>query len=678
MENKNMSYKNWSIKKDTDDICWLHLDVTDSSTNILRSDVLDELSDILDDISQSSPAGVIFISDKSNGFIVGADINEFTQITTQEQAIEMLKRGHAIMNKIANLPCTTVAMIEGFCLGGGFELALACTYRIMCDNNSTRVGLPEIKLGIHPGYGGTVRSIQKAGPIAAMNAMLTGRLLTGRVAKKLGLVDDLVPKRQLLRAARQFIINRPHKKELSLKNKVFNHRLVRPFIANQMRKQVAKKASKEHYPAPYKLIDLWQHHMDNPRRMLEKEIESVASLVTDETAKNLVRVFFLQETLKTQGNKKEFIGKHIHVVGGGVMGGDIAAWCALCGFNVTVQDQSAEALAATMKRSMDMFKKKFKRDKRAIRDSMDRLIPDTNGMGISHADLIIEAIFEDKEVKQALYKDIEPHMKNGAILATNTSSIPLEELATCLKKPERLVGIHFFNPVALMPLVEIVRGENTSEDTMKKSLAFGRQIDKLPLPVKSSPGFLVNRILMPYLMEAVEMVGEGIAPEIIDKAALKFGMPMGPIELADTVGLDVCKSVATILSGNDLVDLPKKMQSMVERGKLGKKSGQGFYKWSNGKPIKDAKASNGNITEIQDRMLLRFLNETTACKREKVVEGDDLIDAGIIFGTGFAPFRGGPLHYIQSQGAEQLDERLHQLKDRYGDRFISDDAWASI
>lgn len=673
-----MSYNNWTIEKDNDDICWLHLDVVDSSTNILRKDVLDELSDILQSLAQSLPAGVVFVSDKKNGFIAGADINEFTEIKTTEAATEMLGRGHEIMNMIENLPCTTVAMIDGFCLGGGMELALACTYRVMCDSKSTRIGLPEVKLGIHPGYGGTVRSIQKAGPLAAMNMMLTGRLIQGRAAKAMGLVNDLVPLRQLKRAARYFVLQRPKPRELSVKDKIVNHRFIRPIVAKQMRKQVAQKAAKQHYPAPYQMIDLWVNHIDNPKRMLQKEIESVASLVTNETARNLVHVFFLQEKLKSQGNKKDFNAQHIHVIGGGVMGGDIAAWCALRGFRVTVQDQRPEALAGTMKRSMDMFRKKFKKDKRAIRDAMDRLIPDTNGIGIEHADLIIEAIFEDKDVKQTLYKDIEPRMKDGAILGTNTSSIPLEELATCLDKPERLVGIHFFNPVALMPLVEIVRGNNSSAETISKALGFTRHIDKLPLTVKSSPGFLVNRILMPYLLEAVEMVGEGIAPEMIDKAALNFGMPMGPIELADTVGLDVCKSVATILSGSDALEMPLKMQKMVENGKLGKKSGEGFYKWSKGKPQKNKQASYGNLQELQDRMILRFLNEAVSCQREAVAENADLIDAGIIFGTGFAPFRGGPLHYIQSQNISQLREQLEQFKNRYGTRFTADEAWLKL
>ncbi|MDH5484701.1 MAG: 3-hydroxyacyl-CoA dehydrogenase NAD-binding domain-containing protein [Gammaproteobacteria bacterium] len=673
-----MSYKHWTIERDEDDICWLHLDVADSSTNILSSAVIAELSEALNEISQKLPRGIVFVSDKANGFIAGADINEFTRIETNEEAVAMLERGHDIMNKVESMPCITVAMIKGFCLGGGMELSLACTYRIMCDDKSTRVGLPEIKLGIHPGYGGTVRSIQKAGPLAAMNAMLTGRMIQGRAAKAMGLVDDLVPERQLKAAARHFIINKPSPRELGLKDKILNHRLVRPLLASQMKKQVATKASREHYPAPYKLISLWVKYMDNPKRMLEKEIESVASLVTDYTARNLVRVFFLQDALKAQGRKKDFIPQHVHVIGGGVMGGDIAAWCALRGFKTTVQDREPAMLAGTMKRSLTMFQKKFKKDRRSIRESMDRLIPDHKGLGIEHADLVIEAIFEDRDVKQTLYKSIEPRMKEGAILATNTSSIPLEELATCLNNPGRLVGIHFFNPVALMPLVEIVEGSNTDKDVMTQALAFGRQIDKLPLPVKSTPGFLVNRILMPYLLEAVEMVSEGIAPEMIDRAALNFGMPMGPIELADTVGLDVCRSVADILSKTQNVSLPKRISMLVDNKKLGKKTGEGFYKWVKGKPIKDKNASYADVKEVENRLVMRLLNEATACLREKVVENEDLVDAGVIFGTGFAPFRGGPLHHIHAEGAAKLSDRMDKLRKMYGDRFSKDEAWSSL
>lgn len=673
-----MAYQHWTIERDAENICWLHFDKADSSTNVLSSAVLDELSEVLNELAQSVPQGVVFVSDKNNGFIAGADINEFTTIESREQAQAFLEHGHEIMNKIESFPCTTVAMIKGFCLGGGMELALACNYRIMCDDRSTRVGLPEVKLGIHPGFGGSVRSIQKAGPLAAMNAMLTGRMLQGRQAKRMNLVDDLVPERQLKNAARFFVLNHPRPRELSIKDRIMNHRLVRPLIAKQMRKQVATKARKQHYPAPYKLIDLWVKHMDNPRRMLQKEADSVAELVTDYTARNLVRVFFLQEALKQQGNKKDFKAQHVHVIGGGVMGGDIAAWCALRGFNVTVQDREPAMLAGTMQRSLDMFKKKFKKDRKAIRDAMDRLVPDHRGFGVAHADIVIEAIFEDKDVKQTLYKSIEPQMKEDAILATNTSSIPLEQLASCLNNPGRLVGVHFFNPVALMPLVEIVRGENTDDKVMKKALAFGRHIDKLPLPVKSSPGFLVNRILMPYLLEAVEMVGEGIPKEMIDKAALNFGMPMGPIELADTVGLDVCKAVATTLAETMNVEVPRKLISMMDNNKLGKKSGEGFYKWVKGKPQKDKNASYANLPEVQDRLIMRFLNEAVNCLNDKVADDTKLIDAGIIFGTGFAPFRGGPLHYIEYVGKDNMVKRMEELKGRYGERFQPVDGWQSL
>jgi len=360
------------------------------------------------------------------------------------------------------------------------------------------------------------------------------------------------------------------------------------------------------------------------------------------------------------------------------MGGDIASWCAIQGYSVTVQDQDPSRLALTSKRAQSSFKKKYKRDRRAIVAASDRLMPDLQGSGVSRADIIIEAIFENADVKRALYQDIEPRMKADAILATNTSSIKLEDLSSSLTKPGRLVGLHFFNPVAKMPLVEIICGNETDEDVAQKALAFGRAIGKLPLPVKSSPGFLVNRILMPYLLEAVAMVGEGVPPEVIDKAATDFGMPMGPIELADTVGLDVCKSVAEILSSSLGTPLPDNLNAMTDANKLGRKSGEGFYQYKHGKAVKNRGARYANVQKVQDRLVMRLLNEATACLREEIVESDDLIDAGVIFGTGFAPFRGGPIHYIREAGTQKLTERMNELKHEYGDRFQSDTAWAGL
>jgi len=675
-EKKN--YQHWKLEFDAANILWLHFDMADSGVNLLSSKVLDELDSILDDLATDLPQGVVILSDKKDSFIFGADIKEFTTLENQSQAVQFLERGHALMNKIEALPRPTVSMIHGMCLGGGTELSLACHYRVMSSEDCSRIGLPEIKLGIFPGYGGTVRSIRRSGPIAAMNMMLTGRALTARAAMKTGLVDEVVPLRQLKHAARRFIMDSPKPRKLGLLQRIANHKLLRPMIASQMRKQVAKKAIQEHYPAPYRLIELWKNYADSPSEMLHQEINEVSQLATSSSAKNLVRVFFLQETLKQHGKQIEFKAKHVHVIGGGIMGGDIASWCAIKGYKVTVQDQNPERLALTTKRAHDSFKKKYKRDRRAIIAANDRLMMDHKGFGIAQADIIIEAIFEDAEVKRELYKSIEPQMKESAILATNTSSIMLEDLSSSLKNPGRLVGLHFFNPVALMPLVEIIHGENTDQTVLQQASAFARSIGKLPLPVKSAPGFLVNRILMPYLLEAVIMIDEGIAAESIDKAATDFGMPMGPIELADTVGLDVCKNVASILSKTMDTQIPANLENMVKAGNLGKKTGSGFYQYKKGRIQKNKKVQHKNIEQLQDRLVMKLLNESVACLREGIVENEDMIDAGVIFGTGFAPFRSGTMYHIHNQGVEKIIDIMTELEKRFGNRFKADEYWQEI
>ena len=667
----------WNSETDENNIAWVHFDTPGARANLLSQAAMAELNSILIDFEKSPPKALIILSDKEDSFIFGADIKEFTTLDNIELANKFLQNGHDLMNRLAALSFPTVSMVHGLCFGGGTELSLACDYIVASDDKKTKIGLPEIKLGIHPGYGGTARSIERCGPLAAMNIMLTGRALTARAAKKIKLIDEVVPYRQLKAAAQSLALTAPKRKPLPLLTRLTNSSAVRPLIAAQMRKQVALKAKQEHYPAPYQLIDLWQQYGGDKKLMLEKEALAVAQLATTETARNLVRVFFLQENLKSQGKQTDFEVNHVHVIGGGIMGGDIASWCAIQGYSVTVQDQDPDRLAQTIKRAQYSFKKKFKRDRRAIRDANDLLMADHRGVGVHRADIVIEAIFEDKDVKRALYESIEPKMKDGAILATNTSSIKLEDLSSCLKNPGRLVGLHFFNPVAMMPLVEIIRGNETDEQVVQQALAFGKNIGKLPLAVKSSPGFLVNRILMPYILEAVTMVDEGIAPEVIDKAATDYGMPMGPIELADTVGLDICKSVANILSEALGMTLPDNLKSLSDK-KLGKKTGEGFYKYVKNKPVKDKKASYSNPQEVQNRLILRLVNEATACLREGIVEDKDLIDAGVIFGTGFAPFRGGPFEYIRSTGTEELSKTMLDLSTKYGDRFNKDEGWNSI
>ncbi|MFA9420056.1 MAG: 3-hydroxyacyl-CoA dehydrogenase NAD-binding domain-containing protein [Gammaproteobacteria bacterium] len=667
----------WKTHTDEKGIVWLTLDKRDSTTNVLSVSVLDQLDFLLEQIIDDNPKAVIFQSGKSSGFIAGADVNEFLEVTSTQEALIMIKRGQKIFSRIESLSCPTVALIEGFCMGGGTELALACDYRVALDDQATKIGLPEVKLGIHPAFGGAVRLTEILSPLNSLEMMLSGRGLSVRQAKAIGLIDLVQPQRQIKRAAEQLALTRPAKQSMPLLGKILSLPGVRHLLTRYMKKQVAKKAPRQHYPAPYALLDVWCHYYGNRKRMMEEEANSVARLVQGNTVRNLIRVFFLQTRLKSLGSKKSLALRHIHIIGAGIMGGDIAAWCALRGYQVTLQDREPKYLSNAMKRANRLFQKKLKvlHERTA---ALDRLIPDSKGYGVEHADVVIEAIFEDKDAKQAIYKDIEPRMKPSAILATNTSSIPLETLAKGLKDPKRLIGIHFFNPVAMMPLVEIVKTKKSSAETIEQAIAFCLHIGKLPLPVKSAPGFLVNRILMPYLVEAVSLYEEGVSAEAIDKAAVDFGMPMGPVELADTVGLDICLSVADNLAAAYGTTVPPMLGKYVADGKLGKKSGRGFYQYKKGKPVKDNDADLGDQKSIQNRLIFRILNESAACIDEKIVDDIDLLDAGIIFGTGFAPFRGGPLNYSLQESVDNVTETMVQYEATYGERFSPVKGWKLI
>ncbi|HET7674713.1 MAG TPA: 3-hydroxyacyl-CoA dehydrogenase NAD-binding domain-containing protein, partial [Gammaproteobacteria bacterium] len=446
--------------------------------------------------------------------------------------------------------------------------------------------------------------------------------------------------------------------------------------ASTLRKRVARKVRAEHYPAPYAIIDLWQHHAGTSEQAYIAEAHSIARLMVGETARNLVRVFLLQDRLKGLGKKAAADFRHVHVIGAGTMGGDIAAWCAYKGLEVTLQDREQRFIDPALERAKKFYEKKIPDQKKA-EQTRARLRSDLNGEGIASADVVVEAIIEDADAKESLYRNIEPKMQPDALLATNTSSIRLETLEQALANTNRFAGLHFFNPVAKMPLIEVIHTETTAQSATDRALAFARRIDKLPVPVKSSPGFLVNRILMPYLMEALEAAGEGIPPEAIDKAATRFGMPMGPVELADTVGLDICLSVGKILAQAYGKPVPRQLEDKVKAKQLGRKSGQGFYRYHDGKPVKEADKAKQATDDLTDRLIMPMLNEAVACLREGIVADADLLDAGVIFGAGFAPFRGGPIQYIRNAGPKQLLERLQALQSRYGDRFKPDAGWNS-
>ncbi len=669
----------WTRTEDTDGVVWLLLDRPGSSTNALSKRVLEELDGILRELALAAPRGLVIGSAKASGFIAGADIKEFTTLSSVDEARRLVRAGQSVFDRLEALPCPTVAMIEGFALGGGLELALACRHRVALDDGRLTLGLPEVMLGIHPGFGGTVRAVRLLGAATALDLMLTGRNLRADKARKIGLIDALAPDTETLKTlARDFALNprTPHRPPLL--QRALSWALVRPFIKPKLLAQVRQKARQEHYPAPYALIELWSKYGAKGTVAYEAEADSIARLFLTATARNLVRVFLLQDALKAQGDKALQAAERVHVIGAGVMGADIAALCATRGLQVTLQDRDAAivetAVAQQHAKMTERIKDPVRRDA-----AIARLRADVEGATVGEADVVIEAIVERAEVKRSVFAALEPRLKDDAILATNTSSIQLEDLSVALQRPERLVGLHFFNPVALMPLVEVVRGTSTHEITMNRAINLARCLDKLPLPCRSAPGFLVNRVLVPYMFEAMYAAQEGISKEIIDRAAMEFGMPVGPVELSDMVGLDVCLHVGTIVAdalGKATPDLAS-LKELIAAGKLGKKSGEGLYQWVSDKP---QRASTAGVppADLQDRLMLILANECVAALREALVDREEFIDAGVIFGAGYAPFRGGPLQAARQRGIEECVQRLQELAARYGARFTPDPGWERL
>jgi 3-hydroxyacyl-CoA dehydrogenase/enoyl-CoA hydratase/3-hydroxybutyryl-CoA epimerase len=664
----------WTLDIDADRIAWLTCDMPGSSTNVLSAPVIQDLATALAQVVAQKPLGLVVCSAKRSGFIAGADIKEFVEIRTPEEGYALVRAGQTVFDQLDALPFPSVAAIHGFALGGGLELALACTYRVGADDATLSLGLPEVLLGIHPGFGGTVRSVRLLGVRPALDLMLKGKPYRGARALEVGLIDRLVAPADLKTSAKRLLLETPPRRSPPFVEKLLNLKAMRPFIARQATAALRGKLRKEHYPAPYAMIDLWHRYGAVGAESFEAEAHSIATLMCSATSRNLVRVFLLQNRLKGLGGKPAAEFRHVHVIGAGVMGGDIAAWSAFRGMNVTLQDRTAELIQPALDRAKEFLEKRLK-DREAAAAAVGRLRADVGGAGAALADVVIEAIFEDVDAKRALYAELEPRMRPDAVLATNTSSIRIEVLAEKLKDPSRLVGIHFFNPVAQMQLVEIVHGASTPEPPRQRALWFTRKLDKLPLPCRSEPGFVVNRILMPYLNEALFALSEGIPAATIDRTGTRFGMPVGPIELADVVGLDVALHVGGVLAAAFNRKVPDILVERVQQKKLGRKSGEGFYVWKDGKVLPSTAPVPDAPPDLEDRLILPMLNEAVAVLREGVVEDADLLDAGAIFATGFAPFRGGPLQYARSRGVAQVLARLAELEQRYGERFRADPGW---
>jgi 3-hydroxyacyl-CoA dehydrogenase/enoyl-CoA hydratase/3-hydroxybutyryl-CoA epimerase len=639
---------NWRFEIDFERIAWLTIDTPNSPVNTLSRAAIAELEAVIlrveDLVASGEAIGLVIQSGKDSGFIAGADVSEFDQMADPAVLPEALKRAHAVMDRLENMKAPVIAAIHGFCLGGGLELALGCHYRIAVNDEKTRLGFPEVNLGIFPGFGGTGRSIRQAGPVAAMQAMLTGRMIKASAARGMGLVDKLVRHRDMLHwEARKAVLQKRKSTPAPLIQRIMAWGPIRAQIVKTMRAETSKKARREHYPAPHALIDLFEQHGDDWRAMVDGEAAGFVPLMASDTARNLRRVFFVSESLKKLGlrgaEKPNFA--RVHVIGAGVMGGDIAAWCAMRGLGVTLQDLDLARITPALDRAKSLFKKRLK-GRTEVTSAMARLEADPEGKGIARADVIIEAVVENLEIKKKIFADLEARAKPDAILATNTSSIELERIAEALKDPSRLIGLHFFNPVAQLPLVEVIRSGFNMDADAAKGASFALAIGKSPVLVKSAPGFLVNRVLMPYMLGAVERVERGESKELLDAAAVAFGMPMGPIELMDTVGLDVGASVAHEL-GQTLPE-GSKFARLVAEKKLGRKTGEGFYKWVDGKAVKGPTPENTDLAGLGRQLVKPLVDTTEIVVGEGIVASADLADIGVIFGTGFAPFLGGPMN----------------------------------
>ena len=709
-ELNNWRMQHWSTFADGE-VCVLTMDCPDTSQNVLSARALRELNDALAEIENTAPSALLIQSGKTNGFIVGADVGEFGALTDEQQALQLLDEAHRVFDRLAALPMPTIALINGHCLGGGLELALACDYRVAIDAPTIRIGLPEVLLGIHPGFGGSVRLLDVIGVRAGLPLMLAGRTFSPKRAARLGLIDYAAPERQFLPTARYLMERKPRVRRIKAWRRFcMNNAATRVILGKIMHAKLRARVHPQHYPAPYALLELWRTCGGNRRAMMRAERRSVAKLINTPTSRNLVRVFFLREALTAAGKTSNVDAnetsnvtsnetsldasnqtsnqtsnkpsnkttteslQRVHIIGAGVMGGDIAAWCALRGMQVSLHDRHLDALGAARARAHQLFTRKLDSKLLAAR-ALDRLSIDVAGDGARRADVIIEAIVEDVDAKCALFDEVQTIARADALLATNTSAIELGALRQSLDDPGRLVGLHFFNPVAKMQLIEVIGDAQTRVAELERACRFALAIGRLPLRVTSAPGFLVNRALAPYLLEAVALLDEGVPCTLIDRAAFDLGMPIGPMMLADTIGLDVCLQVARQLHGD--APMIETLQQRVARGHLGRKSGQGFYRWRANRAQPES-IRGAPPPGAAERLLFAFLNEAVACWHDKLVDNADLLDAGMVFGAGFAPHLGGPMHHIAAQGGDNMLWRLTALQDTHGDRFKPHAGWRQL
>jgi 3-hydroxyacyl-CoA dehydrogenase/enoyl-CoA hydratase/3-hydroxybutyryl-CoA epimerase len=660
----------------------LTFDRPDSAANIFDAATLMELNEKLDAAKQGA-SGVVFISAKPSIFIAGADLHALETLGGDELR-QFIELGQDVFNRIAALRVPTVAAIHGACLGGGYELCLACRWRIATADRATKIGLPETQLGILPAWGGSTRLPRLIGVPSALDIILGGKTLPAKAALRRGMIDEIAPRELLLAAALKWM--RDHGREPRRTRSQAIDRITAAIATPIARRRMEEK-SRGHYPALPKALDaVTLGAVESVEDSLRREREFVIELAATPECRNLIRVFQLQERakkLRVPGVEKPATIGHVAVIGAGVMGSAIAQWLSARGLRVLMRDIDPERVADGMRRIAALYANAVKRrimDRKEARDGMDRISPAATETPLNAVDLVIEAAVEKMDLKKRIFVRLDEAAPQRTLLATNTSALSITELGAAVNRPDRVVGIHFFNPVHRMSLVEVITGEKTSAETAAAAVRFVQKIGKMPVLVRDSPGFLVNRILLPYMVEAAELFAQGAAIGEIDAVMLDFGMPMGPLRLTDEVGMDVAEDVAATLAAAfpGHMHLPAVLGRMLHDGLLGKKSGRGFYLHEKGKTAPNpgaaqyrepgAAASLDRIT-MQRRMVLLMVNEAVRCIEEKVVAEPADADFGMIMGAGFPPFRGGPLRYADTLGAAAITAALREEAARGGPHF---------
>ncbi len=635
-----MDLKHWTCEIDDQGIAWVQIDVMDKSVNVLTRDVVTEMAAAAEYLeSADGIKAMALMSAKPVGFVYGADINEFEVLATEADVAALLEEVHATFVRFASLPYPTVAGIDGYALGGGLELALTCDRLVMTNSPKTQVGFPEVKLGLMPGYGGTGRAYGRVGAMMVLDMMLSGRMVGAGEALEAGLVDALAQDRDSLKNTLKDVLAaqngvKPERNRIEGEDTAA--------VVEEVKAKFLKRTRPDHTPAPYAIIDHVANHAPDAAAISAAEQDIFPSMMMSAASKGLRRNFQLTDMVRRSARGDAGIAS-VHVIGAGVMGGDIAAVAAMSGLTVTLSDMSADAINGAVDRARVLYERRLKTPD-AINAAMDRLIADKDGDGINTADLIIEAVAERLDVKKAVFEAVEKSAKADAILATNTSAIPLEQIAAALTNPSRLIGLHFFNPVPVLPLVEVIWSTYSHEDAIAKGMQFAGQMKKMPIKCKSSPGFVVNRALIPYINAGLEMMLEGGDADKIDQALVEFGMPMGPVELADQIGLDVMYDASGPLGMPEIVE--KTLKDMVDAGTIGRKSGSGFYTWVEMKADRPRKAYDPKeLSDIATTLLAPMVRECQAAVDEGTVESADHADAAMIFGVGYPAFRGGPLFH---------------------------------